>query len=147
MADSASKGFDWINKHTDGRLGGKYVLTEMQKLIMSNNPTWSMQEKRHDLMRREKRDRNRVSLGIKVLDRLKALEAYPMYTTSNFKTLITRVQDAGDGTYVTWPKRLAMVGVAEITFVCYVGGARKCCQLLQWSGWQELAWPGLLCCR
>ena len=108
MADSASKGFDWINKHTDGRLGGKYVLTEMQKLIMSNNPTWSMQEKRHDLMRREKRDRNRVSLGIKVLDRLKALEAYPMYTISNFKTLITRVQDAGDGTYVTWPKRLAI---------------------------------------
>ena len=36
------------------------------------------------------------------LDRLKALEAYPMETLEHYETLTARVQDAGDGTYVTW---------------------------------------------
>ena len=52
------------------------------------------------MMRREKRDRNRVSLGKKLLDRLVALEHYPINATEDFKNLITRVQDAGDGTYL-----------------------------------------------
>lgn len=82
-------------------LQGKYVLTEMKKLTVSNNPTWSMEEKHLDLARREKRDRNRVSLGKKLLDRLVALEHYPINSTEDFKNLMTRVQDAGDGTYLS----------------------------------------------
>ena len=35
-------------------LQGKYVLTEMKKLTVSNNPTWSMEEKHLDLARRER---------------------------------------------------------------------------------------------
>ena len=71
----------------------------MKKLVVSNNPTWSMDEKRLDLARREKRDRNRVSLGKKLLAHLNALQHYPVNATVDFKSLMTRVQDAGDGTY------------------------------------------------
>ena len=72
----------------------------MKKLIVSNNPTWSMEEKRLDPARREKSDRPRVSMGRKLNERLVALEHYPINTTEEFKCLITRVQDAGDGTYL-----------------------------------------------
>ena len=40
-------------------------------------------------------------MGKKLLDRLVALEHYPINSTEDFKNLMTRVQDAGDGTYLS----------------------------------------------
>ncbi len=106
LAAKADAGWDWIKKHGDGELSGSLVLYKMIKPKMSANPTWTLKEKKEDLERKTLEARNKVSIGRQLHEHILNISRYPVYTLKEYKLMIDRVQDQGDGSFYPWPEEI-----------------------------------------
>ena len=106
MSSKADASWSWVKKQGDGKLSGQFVLYTMPKLKISSNPSWSLKEKKADFDRRVLSARDKVSLGRQLYEHICNLGNYPMHNLAQYKLLVDRVQEQGDGSFDPWPQEI-----------------------------------------